>query len=146
MPITPHMISLPVGTQGQRIFPISCDWSRDTEYTADFTSQGASNGIAVVQSVFINNEKCTADISISISGTATNYTVMAGQVGVFPIYANGLPKITMQAEQGTGQTFFALPILRSLYLLITRNRLHRPFLMKHCVKQPTQTRRTVTPL
>lgn len=107
MPTTPHMISLPVGVQNQRVFPLVCDWAKDTEYQADFTSQGASNGIAVVQSVFINNEKCSADIEISISGTATNYTVMAGQVGVFPIYANGLPKISIKAEMGTGQTFLA---------------------------------------
>lgn len=107
MTTTPHLISLPVGENGQRIFPIHCDWSKDTQYIIDFASQGASNNIAVVQSVFINNEKGTADIAVDISGTAAGYTVMAGQVGVFPIYANGLPKITLTAEQGSGQTTFA---------------------------------------
>lgn len=107
MTTTPHLISLPVGESGQRIFPIHCDWSKDTQYIIDFASQGASNNITVVQSVFINNEKGTADITLDISGTASGYTVMAGQVGVFPIYANGLPKITLTAEQGSGQTAFA---------------------------------------
>lgn len=107
MTTTPHLISLPVGENGQRIFPIHCDWSKDTQYIIDFASQGPSNNIAVVQSVFINNEKGTADIAVDISGTASGYTVMAGQVGVFPIYANGLPKITLTAEHGSGQTTFA---------------------------------------
>ena len=107
LPVSPQMHSIQVKNNGGRIAPLFADWSKSQSYIADFPNQGQSINMAQIRSVFINNEGTSATLVLAVVGTNIKYSILPGQVGVFPIYSHGLSKITLDSNVSTGTTAFA---------------------------------------
>ena len=106
MPLIPLMHSEQINDRGGRVSQLLADWSQSLVYIADFPNQGTSLGIKQTLSVYINNEGSAATITVSVGSSGLSYSVLPGQVGVFPIYSHGLSKITLSSNTGEGLTTF----------------------------------------
>jgi hypothetical protein len=77
--------------EGSRAVSAIYDWTNQSGYAEDLTQLVARGVETTIQSIFVDNTSCTADVTVLISGTGQVIQCGALGQGIFPAFFSGAP-------------------------------------------------------